>query len=339
MMPKATVLCGDAIDVLRNLPPESVNCCITSPPYYLLRDYGVESQIGLEASPEEYIHNLVCVFREVRRVLRNDGTLWVNIGDSYCGSGKGAANYPDNAALHKQGTNAGAVQRPLPKTAGAKPKDILGIPWKLAFALRDDGWYLRQDIIWYKPNCMPESVKDRCTKSHEYIFLLSKNKQYYFDADSIREPAVGFDNSAPAGSAGTLRPNSRRRKGNAKTFRGGGAYTGSRAYQNDRRVVRDSHGNAENSTGLRNKRDVWIVPTRGYSGVHYATFPIDLIEPCVIAGSPFGGTVIDPFVGSGTTGIVAIANGRNFVGIDINAEYCEMSRERIKKVETEGVKQ
>ncbi len=209
------IINGDALEVLRTLPDECVDCCITSPPYYGLRDYGAEGQIGLEETVEEYIQKLVAVFREVRRVLKHDGTLWLNMGDSYAGSGKGATAYPDNAKKYKQGTNKGMVG--AIKTTGIKPigykrKDLMGIPWELAFALRADGWYLRQDIIWYKPNCMPESVKDRCTKSHEYIFLLSKSDKYYFDSAAIKEPAVGFNNIPPAGSVGTFRPNSRRRK-------------------------------------------------------------------------------------------------------------------------------
>ena len=228
---------GDAVGQLCTLDADSVHCCVTSPPYFGLRDYGVSGQIGQEATPEEYVSRLAEVFREVRRVLRPDGTLWLNIGDSY------------------------------------RNKNLMGIPWMLAFALRADGWYLRQDIIWNKPNAMPESVKDRCTKSHEYIFLLTKSDRYYFDYEAIREPAVGFDNRPPAGSRGATTPNRRRRKGNAKTFRGGGAYTNHGSFNNSADTKRESHGNSENETGLRNRRSVWNVATQGYAKAHFATFP------------------------------------------------------------------
>lgn len=257
MKHKNRFICANAIDGLRTLEDNSVDMCVTSPPYYALRDYGVKGQIGLENTPDEYIEKLVSVFREVRRVLKNDGTLWVNIGDTYAGSGNGAGG--TGVSSGKQKTNKGSnflgKQRPHFQY-NCKPKDLIGIPWMLAFALRNDGWYLRQDIIWSKPNCMPESVKDRCTRSHEYIFLLSKSEKYYFDSNAIKEPAVGFDMTPPAGSCGTIRPNARRRKGNSKTFRGGGAYTGNRARNNSSEIERQSHGNVINTTGMRNRRDV-----------------------------------------------------------------------------------
>lgn len=308
------VLCGDALELLRTLPPESVHSCVTSPPYYGLRDYGVDGQIGKEETPEEYIKKLLQVFREVRRVLTRDGTLWVNIGDSYAGSGKGrmadGTHYEKKPS--KSGNYGGSREGCLKKTeaAGCKPKDLIGIPWMLAFALRADGWYLRQDIIWSKTNCMPESVRDRCTKSHEYIFLLTKSKRYYFNAAAISEPVTST-------------------KGNAKTFRGGGAYTSGRSYDNSAIVERESHGNSENRTGCRNKRSVWEVCTNGFRGAHFATFPEKLIEPCILAGCPQGGTVLDPFVGSGTTGVVAKKHGCNFVGCEINPQYAEMATARI----------
>ena len=333
LLNNSRILVGDALDVLRTLPDQYADCCVTSPPYYGLRDYGVDGQIGLEQTPEKYISRLVEVFREVHRVLKDDGTLWVNIADSYAGSGKGGAIYPDNAAKYKQGTNRGmlgAVNTTKPRTPGIKPKDMIGIPWMLAFALRADGWYLRQDIIWHKTNCMPESVRDRCTKSHEYIFLLSKSRRYYFDAEEIKEPAVGFENAPLAEIGKKLKPNAHRRKGNAKSFRGGGAYTGGKSFYNSAVSERESHGNTANLTGLRNRRDVWNVSTQGYKGAHFATFPEKLIEPCILAGSREGGVVIDPFFGSGTTGKVAIDNGRAFVGIDINAEYGQMASERTR---------
>lgn len=308
------ILLGDALEQLRRLPPESVHTCVTSPPYYNLRDYGAAGQIGNEASVEEYLQTLVSVFREVRRVLRPDGTMWVNMGDSYAGSGKGrmadGTHYDKKPS--KSGNYGGTRNGHLKKTvaAGCKPKDLIGVPWQLAFALRADGWYLRQDIIWSKTNCMPESVRDRCTKSHEYIFLLSKSERYYFDAAAISEPVTST-------------------KGNARTFRGGGAYTGGRAHDNSAQVERESHGNRENQTGRRNKRDVWTVSTNGFRGAHFAVFPEKLIEPCILAGSPLGGTVLDPFAGSGTTGVVAKRLRRDFIGCEINPDYAQMAADRI----------
>lgn len=317
------IIQGDALTRLKTLPANSVDTCVTSPPYYQLRDYGCAGQIGLEKTVKEYIDKLVAVFREVRRVLKDNGTLWVNIADSYAGSGKGAARYPDNAKLYKQGTNKGMLGSDLAQTKaqGCKPKDLLGIPWELAFALRADGWYLRQEIIWNKPNCMPESVKDRCTKAHETIFLLSKSRNYYFDWQAIQEPCVGFDKSSPRGSKGTFHLNAGRRKGNRKTFRGGGAYTQSQSFNNSCSAENQSHGNGPNESGLRRKRSVWSVATRGGKGCHFATFPSDLIEPCILAGSPKGGTVLDPFAGSGTVGKVAQKHERGCVLIELNPEY------------------
>lgn len=297
------VLLGDAAEQLRTLPPESVHTCVTSPPYYNLRDYGVAGQIGAEATPEEFVEKLAEVFREVRRVLRPDGTLWVNIGDSYATR---SGNQPPTNTRNSCGHTAKRTP------TGYKYKDLIGVPWLLAFALRADGWYLRQDIIWNKSNCMPESVRDRCTKSHEYIFLLSKSERYFFDAAAISEPIT-----SP--------------KGNAKTFRGGGAYTGGRSHNNSARIERESHGNTPNKTGHRNKRDVWTVSTTGFRGAHFAVFPEKPIEPCILAGCPEGGTVLDPFTGSGTTGVVAKRLGRNFVGCEINPEYHEMATRRIDK--------
>ena len=296
------IYCGDAVEWLRTIGTESVNTCVTSPPYYNLRDYGTAGQIGMEDSPEEYIDKLVEVFREVRRVLRADGTLWLNIGDSY--ATRSRAQPPTNTR-----NSHGHTAKRLP--AGYKYKDLMGIPWLLAFALRADGWYLRQDIIWHKTNAMPESVRDRCTKAHEYIFLLSKLERYYFDAAAIREPCG--------------------KKGNARTFRGG-ACTGSQSFQNSARVERESHGNTANSTGTRNKRSVWYIATAQFKAAHYATFPEKLVEPCILAGCPEGGTVLDPFAGSGTTGVVAKRLRRNFVGVEINPDYWKMAMDRILKM-------
>lgn len=295
-----TILMGNAMDSLRTLEPESVHTCVTSPPYYNLRDYGVAGQIGTEATVEEYIDKLVDVFREVRRVLRQDGTLWVNIGDSY--ATRSGAQPPTNTR-----NSCGHTEKHLP--SGYKYKDLIGVPWLLAFALRADGWHLRQDIIWHKTNAMPESVRDRCTKAHEYIFLLTKSERYHFDAAAIREPC------------GT--------KGNARTFRGGGAYTGGQSFQNGTCVRRESHGNSANNTGRRNKRSVWSIATAQFKAAHYATFPERLVEPCILAGCPEGGTVLDPFTGSGTTGVVAKHLHRNFIGIEINPEYRKMAVMRI----------
>lgn len=294
------IYCGDALTVLKTMPSESVNMCVTSPPYYALRDYGVDGQIGLESTPDAYIERLVDVFREVRRVLRDDGTLWVNIGDSYAGSVKGAW---DNKAGQKEVyvPDADSPQVKLPKTwQGIKPKDLIGIPWMLAFALRSDGWFLRQDIIWHKTNPMPEFVLDRCTKAHEYLFLLSKSKTYFFDTDAIKEPA-----SYPNDNRG-LRQDSRRGT---------------------------SMNNVLFNTGeTRHKRDVWSVSTAAYKEAHFATFPEKLIEPCISAGCPKGGIVLDCFNGAGTTGVVCAKFGREYIGIELNPEYVALSEKRITDV-------
>lgn len=265
------ILYGDAAVRLKDLESESIHTCVTSPPYYNLRNYRAHGQIGMEETPEEYIANLVDVFREVHRVLRMDGTLWVNIGDSYATSS--GSQPPTNTR-----NSHGHTSKRVPK--GLKRKDMIGIPWMLAFALRADGWYLRQDIIWTKPNAMPESVRDRCTRSHEYVFLLSKGQKYYFNADAISETA------------------------------------------------------RHHNEGNRNKRDVWSVPTGGFKSDHVAVFPEKLVEPCVLAGCPVGGVVLDPFSGSGTTGAVAKRLGRDFVGVEINPQYRRMAIERIAAVAT-----
>ncbi len=330
---KNYIVTGDALTELRLIRDNSIDCCVTSPPYYKQRDYGVDGQIGLEETVKEYIERLTAVFHEVKRVLRSDGILWVNIADSYSGSGKGGANYPDNAKLYKQGTNRGTVANRLPiaNADNCKKKDLIGIPWLLAFALRSDGWYWRQVLVWEKSNAMPESVKDRCTSAHEYILLFSKSKKYYFDYKAIQEPCVGFDKSSPRGSLGTLRPNAGRRKGNRKTFRGGGAYTSNQSFVNATAVENETHGNAPNESGLRRKRSVWHIATVGSKYHHFATFPPKLVEPCVLAGSRPGGTVLDPFAGTGTVGVVAKRNGRDYVLIDLSAENTAICRERLKE--------
>lgn len=310
----SAILHGDAIEKLREMPEGSVNTCITSPPYFGLRDYGKEGQIGLERAPQEYVEKLVDVFREVRRVLRDDGTLWLNLGDSYNNGhtgGNGATG-----GLHKSRL-AGKMPPPgtTPTKRGTDPelkrKDLIGIPWRVAFALQADGWYLRQDIIWNKPNAMPESVRDRCTKGHEYIFLLSKSPEYYFDADAIREPWVQRPNDLKRASEGHAGYHGKHEKGANGNIKG-------------QPVGDPSKG--------RNKRTVWTVSTKPYAGAHFATFPMDLIEPCVLAGSPRGGMVLDPFFGSGTTGAVAIKNGREYTGIELNEEYIALARKRLENI-------
>lgn len=291
---------------LKCLSDNSVNCCITSPPYYGLRDYGNDEQIGLEATPEEYIGKLVEVFREVRRVLTNDGTLWVNIGDSYAGSMKGAAQFPDNAMNYKQGTNRGTLSKAtlVKQCTNCKPKDLIGIPWMLAFALRADGWYLRQDIIWAKPSVMPESVKDRCTKAHEYIFLLSKSRKYYFDNESIKEPSTTFDTSI-------------RDRDNTK--------------MNNTPGRSKMHGLTTNDYEMRNKRSVWTVATQPFRGGHFAVFPPKLIVDCIKAGCPENGIVLDPFMGAGTTAVVARKLNRNYIGFELNPDYVKIAENRLRK--------
>lgn len=307
------ILLGDALEQLRTLEDESAHTCITSPPYYNLRDYGTVGQIGAENTPEEYINNLVVVFREVRRVLRQDGTLWLNIGDSYATK---TGRYAPNLSARNI---CGKPSRGTPK--GYKHKDMIGIPWMLAFALREDGWYLRQDIIWQKPNAMPESVKDRCTKSHEYIFLLAKSDRYYFDHASIREPRNSCKNDAVAGSKGAFGTRQSRLRGS------GNIQKKHRPTPGRKHMGGNISYGGENP--MRSRRDVWTVATKGCKGEHFAVFPEQLIEPCVLAGCPEGGTVLDPFTGSGTTGIVSKRLRRNFVGIEINASYWKMAQERI----------
>jgi DNA modification methylase len=352
---KITLYCGDSQAILKTLPDESINCCITSPPYWGLRDYGtskweggdincdhiefatnynkdfnkrwgngdgafpqkqevksflhykdicgkcgakrVDSQLGLEKTPEEYTLHMVDLFREIRRVLKNDGTLWLNLGDSYNGSGGDHKVGGKNDAGF-QGNLYRGVQ---PKFVNnLKPKDLVGIPWMVAFALRADGWWLRQDLIWHKPNPMPESVTDRCTKAHEYIFLLSKSSKYYFDNYSIKEP-LNFpkETRRPLGSKGAWKIDGRQQgdNGGGKTYKG--------------------------YPTMKNKRSVWSVTVKPFKGSHFATFPEDLIKPCVLAGCPEGGIIIDPFAGAGTTGVVALKNNRKFVGLELNQKYID----------------
>jgi len=353
---KIQILHGDCIESLKKLDEQSINTCITSPPYWGLRDYGTaeweggnpdcdhvanpnatkkmgneefnknrpsrestktkgyyekecpkcgaikkDSQLGMEDTPEEFVDNLVKVFREVKRVLRDDGTVWLNLGDSYSSGGRTTTT---NQSL--RGDKDYGVTRPKP-SKGIKPKDLIGIPWRVALALQQDGWYLRQDIIWHKPNPMPESVQDRCTKAHEYIFLLSKSQKYYFDNEAIKEDSKyhGKDKRSD--------------KGNIR-------------YEGKRTSNKDSKAQQSFVTinPKKNKRSVWTVTTKPFKGAHFATFPMDLIEPCVLAGCPVGGVVLDPFAGSGTTGIVAVGHNRDAVLLELNEEYIELAEQRIK---------
>lgn len=315
------ILCGDALEQMKTLEPESVHTCVTSPPYYKLRDYGAAGQIGMEATPEEYIQNLVQLFREVRRVLRPDGTLWVNIGDSYATS---SGPQPPTNTRNSQGH----TKKHVPD--GYKQKDLIGIPWLLAFALRADGWYLRQDIIWNKTNPMPESVRDRCTKSHEYIFLLSKSGKYYFDAEAISEPIAGSSTKRYLQNIEKQRGSDRQPgKTNGAMKAALPRFGGGKYGDNGREENRTKSGKPYIPTLRRNKRSVWSISTAGFRGAHFATFPERLVEPCILAGCPEGGTVLDPFTGSGTTGAVAKRLGRNFVGMEINPEYWKMATDRI----------
>ena len=305
------IIQGDCREVLKTLEAGSVHCCVTSPPYFGLRDYGHEGQIGLEASPDAFVAQMVEVFRDVRRVLRDDGTMWLNLGDSYNAAGRKGQGSRDKK--YKQSTNRASLANTdncRPSVADLKPKDLIGIPWRVAFALQADGWFLRQDIIWAKPNPMPEPVLDRCTKSHEYMFLLSKSERYYFDAKAIREPAVV--KHMPGSNLTDTRETH-------------GAQSGGNSGLRDLRRKYKAEGLPTD----RNKRSVWTIPAQSFDGAHFATFPPDLIEPCILAGSPTGGTVLDPFGGAGTTGLVADRHQRNAVLIELNPEYVALAERRI----------
>ena len=300
------IIIGDCREKLREIEAGTLNCCVTSPPYFGLRDYGHGEQIGLEASPDAYVAELVEVFREVRRVLRDDGTLWLNLGDSYNAGrdgghagGQKQASHPRHEGVNRSGANV----------PGLKPKDLIGIPWRVAFALQADGWYLRQDIIWHKPNPMPESVTDRCTKAHEYVFLLSKSEQYRYDADAIKEHAVG----------------GARTRNLASNFKKAGSHShGKHTSGGAPEIVCD---------GSRNKRSVWTVASQPYAEAHFATFPPKLIEPCILAGCPVGGTVLDTFGGSGTTALVAIEHHRNAVLCELNPQYAKLIERRVRSAQ------
>lgn len=318
---------GDVRDVLATLPDESVHCVVTSPPYYGLRDYGCAGQIGSEETPAEYLGIMVAVFEQARRVLSADGTLWLNMGDSYANDSKwgGSTGGKHVTALH--GSPIGRGKR----NTGLKAKDLIGMPWELAFALRSAGWYLRADIIWNKPNPMPESVLDRPTKAHEYLFLLSKSERYHYDADAIKEPGSwepdaskmpdGWDTGA--GGHGSFHREGREKGGRADKQRGHG-----RRHDGFNECW-DAMEKSEQCSGMRNKRDVWTVSPQPFPEAHFATFPEELIKPCILAGCPAGGTVLDPFFGSGTTGLVARANGCKCIGIELNPDYIEIAKKRL----------
>jgi DNA modification methylase len=360
------ILIGDCRDRLRELPDKSAHCCVTSPPYFGLRDYGVEGQMGLELTPDEFVAGMVEVFREVRRVLRDDGTLWLNIGDSYAASGRGG-NPPDSphqkqatnrgslvdAGMHEALRQAGQVGRAWVKPPpGLKQKDLIGIPWMLAFALRADGWFLRQDIIWSKPNPMPESVRDRCTKAHEYLFLLSKGPRYYYDQDATLETVspntharLSQDVQNQIGSQrvpGKTNGNMKavgRSSWNGSEFHKGKTAEHQLGRSSTNRKFDPAAGNKNNPSfdaamaimpEKRNRRTVWEVATQPFSEAHFATYPPALIEPCILAGCPKGGTVLDPFFGAGTTGLVADRLQRKCVGVELNPEYAEIAMRRIQ---------
>lgn len=438
--------CGNVFDVLPKLESESVQCCVTSPPYWGLRDYGIEGQLGLEKTHTEYIERMTQVFAMVHGAMRKDGTLWLNIGDSYA-SGKGKCHNPgvntSNFNVHTNACNVHPLDRGNKSTLakeGLKPKDLVGIPWMLAFSLRDFGWWLRQDIIWSKLNPMPESVRDRCTKAHEYLFLMTLNGgnpiywvhrdkpycdgvytkpdpdyrwinketdeestepqegnewkkinlwrsfDYYYDQDAIKEPCIEPNSERPRMGQGQntqynqkrsnyKQPNSpqsiksthgqgftRRAKGNAKTFRGGGKYTRGQSFDNSHVVERDSHGNEPNQHFVRNKRssweipdelinlflewyaqqqpeikDVWKIATQPFPEAHFATFPVGLVEPCILTGSKVGDIVLDNFAGSGTVAVVCEQLHRRWIGIELSEQYCEIAVRRIEQARKQTV--
>lgn len=368
-VPKNEIICGDCLEIMKGWPADSIDCCVTSPPYWGLRDYGVEGQLGLEKTPEEFVAKMVRIFQEVKRVLKPEGTLWLNMGDSY---NSGLPGSRDPERWPKQSRND---HKPLsrPICSNMKVKDLVGMPWMVAFALRQDGWYLRQDIIWHKPNPMPESVRDRCTKAHEYIFLLSKSPKYYYDQDAIRIPQIESNDARPRMGQGPNTQYNQKRK--------------SWHDHKDDLQVGNRIGQKEDHPAGKNKRDVWTVPLAPYPEAHFATFPPNLIEPCILAGCPewickkcgkarervveresfcdvergsvpsshraLGqpqqagvsckskttgwtdcgcgegfepGVVLDPFMGSGTTAMVAYENRRNYVGCELNPEYIKLNR-------------
>lgn len=339
------IINSDCLEGLKTLPDAFVDCCVTSPPYFGLRDYGHEGQIGMEETPEAFVQRLVDVFTEVKRVLKPEGTLWVNIGDSYASAGKNRTVDQATAASTLNGglDTQTAILRQINKVTGdLKAKDLIGVPWMLAFALRADGWYLRQDIIWAKKNCMPESVTDRCTKSHEYIFMLSKSPKYFYDQEAIKEPAI-YDVDGTGTQARKAR-----QKDEAKSLptaeRAGIRQFKDASQMNDKHQDKQrGHSRRHNGfndrwnkmtheeqcTGMRNKRDVWTISPAQFPEAHFATFPEEIPATCIKAGCPIDGLVLDPFMGAGTTALVARKLNRNFIGFELNQEYIKIAEKRL----------
>ncbi len=333
------LITGDCLEVLPTLEAESVQCCVTSPPYWGLRDYGIDSQIGLERTPEEYVDKMVMVFREVRRVLRDDGVLWLNLGDSYVANKTGGLSLSPSLMTGGRATQEAATERPNKTAAGLKPKDLCGIPWRVALALQADGWWLRQDIIWNKPNPMPESVTDRCTKAHEYIFLLTKSARYFYDAAAVKEPGTPQHPSALNFARATKEaevPGQLHKQHRLDRIPTAGKWSREDPQSSGRRIVESvklarAQGNDhDNPFGLtRNRRSVWTITTKPFKEAHFATFPPEIPEICIKAGSRPGDTILDPFSGSGTTGNVAERLGRKYIGIELNPKYADMGENRI----------
>jgi DNA modification methylase len=332
----STLYLGDCLEVMAGLESESVNCCVTSPPYWGLRDYGVDGQLGLEPTPEEYVTKMVAVFAEVWRVLRDDGTLWLNLGDSYTQSGMGGN--PAESEYRKQATNAGSLIPGRRSPPCLKPKNLAGIPWRVALALQADGWYLRNAIIWAKPNSMPGSQQDRCTSSYEMVFMLTKSGRYWSDFDAIKTPPRESSLMRLAQQV-QMQAGSHRANGGAKTngpmrARPGKQRGHSRRHDgfNDRW---DAMSRDEQMSAPVMMRDVWFVPPACYSGAHYAVMPVEIARRCVLAGCPEGGIAIDPFAGTGTVGVVCAQWGREFVGVDLDPRSIDQARARLEAAEAQ----
>ena len=340
-----TIYNENCLETMKRMPGNFIDCVVTSPPYWGLRDYGHKDQIGLEATPEEYVSKMVEVFQEVRRVLKPEGTVWLNLGDSYAGSGKAQGGGGLGEKSKKQLTNKGSYfdvskSKRIPRGSGRwgggnnsvtdlKPKDLIGIPWRVAFALQSDGWWLRQDIIWAKPNPMPESVKDRCTKSHEYIFLLTKSKKYYYDWKAVSEVAETYktDKRPP----GVLRQRLYKNSKYLSNDYGNNQFKNlqNNGQKNHSMHERRANGFSDKQEIKRNRRSVWSITTESFPDAHFATFPTQLPSLCILAGCPKDGIVYDPFIGAATTALAALKYGRQFIGSEINPEYCEIGNKRI----------